>query len=140
MPQFNDLVTHVFVERMSGPKLDDAHEQALQSWVNAIPALPPFAQQTDSSIRGQALFEQRCTACHSGDKHTNNQTVDIGKGRPFQVPPLVGVAWRPPFLHDGCGTTLFDRFDPTCGGSGHGVTSDLSKDQVGDLVAFLQTL
>ena len=43
-------------------------------------------------------------------------------------------------MHDGCATTLLDRFDPACGGSAHGSTADLTVDQIGDLVAYLETL
>jgi hypothetical protein len=71
---------------------------------------------------------------------TNNQSVDVGTGGVFQVPSLVGVGWRAPFLHTGCAITLFDRFDPACGGSTHGDTRDLGKAQIADMVSYLETL
>jgi hypothetical protein len=60
----------------------------------------------------------------------------------FQVPSLVGVSTRGPFMHDGCAKTLTDRFtDPTCGGGDkHGLTSPLTEAQLGDLIAYLNTI
>src|SRR2546429_9936683 len=95
--------------------------------------------------RGKALFEDTthaaCTSYHSGPALTNNSTADVGTGGRFQVPRLVGVGWRAPFLHDGCATTLSDRFT-RCGGTTdlHGVTSQLTAAQLADLVAYVQTL
>ena len=82
----------------------------------------------------------RCASCHSGSRLTNNQSVDVGTGEVLQVPSLVGIGWRAPFMHNGCASTLFDRFDPKCGGAKHGDIADLTKDQIADIVAFVETL
>ena len=81
-----------------------------------------------------------CVSCHNGQQLTNNQTDFVGTGGSFQVPRLVGLAFRAPYLHDGCAKTLADRFGACGGGDSHGHTSQLSPQQIGDLVAFLQTL
>lgn len=72
-------------------------------------------------------------------KLTNNATVDVGTGGAFQVPPLVGLGWRAPFLHDGCAATLADRFG-SCATSQHGSTGSLSAGEIADLTAYLETL
>jgi cytochrome c peroxidase len=64
----------------------------------------------------------------------------VGSGGSFVVPTLVGLAARPPFMHNGCAPTLRDRFGPCGGGDAHGVTSGLSSSQIDDLVAYLETL
>jgi hypothetical protein len=72
---------------------------------------------------------------------TDNRSYDVGTGLTLQVPSLVGVSYRLPVMHDGCAKTLADRFDPACGGGDrHGRTSQLSDPQVGDLIAYLQSL
>jgi hypothetical protein len=71
---------------------------------------------------------------------TNNDTVDVGTGGPFQVPSLVGIAHRAPFVHTGCASTLRERFDPSCGGTDHGKVDDLTETQIDDLIAYLETL
>jgi cytochrome c peroxidase len=71
---------------------------------------------------------------------TNNSTVDVGTGRAFQVPSLLGVAYRAPYMHGGCAGTLEDRFGSCGGGDRHGNTSALAAGQVADLVAYLKSL
>ena len=145
-PDFSHLMDDVFSGRMSGPMLDDDQKTALQGWVDTIPALPVTAGLDAAAVaRGQALFTAptyACSTCHAGTLLTNNTTVDVGTGAPFQVPSLRGVAWRAPFMHDGCAATLTDRFgNTTCGGGDkHGMSTTLTSAQVGDLVAYLQSL
>jgi cytochrome c peroxidase len=128
---------------MGGQSLMPDQMAALQGWVEAVPAPPaPTWVDVSAAARGQALFEGAkagCSSCHSGTKLTNNQTLDVGTGAPFQVPPLVGVGWRAPFLHDGCAATLADRFG-SCATPAHGNTASLTSANVSDLVAYLETL
>jgi mono/diheme cytochrome c family protein len=141
MPDFPTLVVDVYTVRMSGTILATDAMTALQGWVESIPA-PPAPSWVDPSAaqRGQVLFEGAgCTSCHSGTKFTNNATLDVGTGGAFQVPPLVGVGWRTPLLHDGCAATLTDRF-VSCATPAHGSTSTLSTANISDLVAYLETL
>jgi mono/diheme cytochrome c family protein len=146
LPTFGSLVGEVYLRRMAGPHLADDQQQVLFNWINAIPALPQSAPADAAAVaRGKAIFEDTthaaCTSCHSGPELTNNADADVGTGGKFQVPRLVGVGWRAPFLHDGCAATLNDRFT-ACGGTSnlHGVTSSLTAAQIADLVAYLQTL
>jgi hypothetical protein len=65
----------------------------------------------------------------------------VGKGEALQVPSLVGVAYRRPLMHDGCAADLRARFNADCGGGdSHGKTSQLNETQLGDLIAYLETL
>jgi hypothetical protein len=142
---FPQLMTDVFVGRMSGPTLSDDQGSALLSWLDAQPrAAKPAPVDPAAVTRGQALFadpQHGCALCHTGPHFTNNQTVDVGTGGAFQVPSLIGVGSRAPYIHDGCAKTLADRFDPACGGGDqHGVTSNLSTAQISDLVAYLATI
>jgi cytochrome c peroxidase len=152
----NVLLDVVYTGRMSGAQLDSAQQKVLTSWVESIPA-PPAPSWIDhtAAVRGKALFESAatgCKTCHSGSKFTNNATLDVGtshivavgadggaSSNAFQVPPLVGVGWRTPLFHDGCAATILDRFGQ-CATAGHGSTSQLSKQNVADLTAYLETL
>ncbi len=140
MKDLSTLVDHVFVERMSGPKIDKKQVDVLGKFLFTLPAPTKVRSLADVPTRGKDLFDQRCSSCHAGPLLTNNKTVDVGTGGAFQVPSLVGIAWRAPFIHNGCAQTLFDRFDPACGGAAHGDTNDLDKAQLADLVGFLETL
>jgi cytochrome c peroxidase len=138
-----DLVDEVMTKRMNGPSLDEGRKDALSSWLFSIPPPAP-ASGIDgvAAVRGKTLFESSdlgCSSCHAGPKLTTSATVDVGTGGAFQVPSLVGVSARAPFLHDGCAATLADRF-LSCGSPQHGRTSQLSSVQIDDLVAYLSTL
>jgi hypothetical protein len=142
-PNLNVLVNDVYTVRMNGASLTTEQMGAINGWVQNVAAPPPPSWvDTASAARGQALFESAstgCATCHSGPKFTNNLTVDVGTGGAFQVPPLVGVGWRTPLMHNGCATTLADRFG-ACATPQHGATGALSQQNVSDLVAFLETL
>lgn len=140
MNNLRTLVDNVFTQRMSGPQVDDPQLDALGSWIFALPAPARIQTESDAVVRGKKLFDQRCTSCHDGPMLTNNRTVDVGTGAAMQVPSLIGVAWRAPYLHTGCAATLFDRFSPECGGATHGDTRDLAQSDIRDLVAFLESL
>jgi mono/diheme cytochrome c family protein len=138
------LVQRVYITGMAGPELMPPQEEALQNFLFAIPR-PAVAPPTDTAAvaRGKALFEGQggCTSCHAGPKFTNNSNAVVGTGGSFQVPSLIGVAARAPYLHTGCGVTLADRFDPACGGGAqHGATAGLGTNDIPDLVAYLSTL
>ncbi len=146
MPQLSILVSEVFVQRMGGAQQTAERLGALGGWMFAQrPSEPMRAANDPAVMRGHALFnapEVGCNNCHSGAKLTNNTTVDVGTGEPFQVPSLVGIAYRAPFIHTGCAPTLRDRFTNTeCGGGDqHGHTSQLNDGQIDDLVAYLESL
>jgi mono/diheme cytochrome c family protein len=134
MPNIDAIMTEVFVH---------------QNWIgslNAFPPSTPTAAQT-SIDHGKALFNDAkvaCASCHGGEHFTNNANADVGTSKSFQVPTLVGIAARAPFMHDGCAPTLRDRFAPgnaqCTGGDNHGVTSQLSSEDIDDLVNYLETL
>ncbi|HKP63245.1 MAG TPA: cytochrome-c peroxidase [Polyangiales bacterium] len=139
---FPELTDEVFTGRMSGFGLRPAEVQALASWIDRQPLLRVEAQADAAVERGRELFESAsvgCKDCHSGDAFTNNETTDVGTGLALQVPSLRNVSFRTPLMHDGCAPELIDRFGP-CGGDRHGNTSQLSRAQLQDLVAYLETL
>jgi cytochrome c peroxidase len=135
------LVHEVYTRRMGGRSLAPDQVAALRNWVEQLPAPRRPAVDTAASVRGEILFQGKagCASCHSGPSYTNNATVDVGTGAPLQVPPLVGVGARAPFLHAGCASTLEERFT-SCATSAHGNTADLTTGEVSDLVTFLSSL
>jgi cytochrome c peroxidase len=141
------LVDEVMMRRMGAMGQGAQRVDALRTWLENIPpvrATEALAQATGDVERGRALFESEetmCASCHGGASGTNSTTVYVGTGIAVQVPSLVGVSTRAPYMHDGCAATLFDRFDPTCGGGDmHGFTSQLGEADITDLVAYMLTL
>lgn len=136
------LMEEVFVGRMGGARQSSERLEALQSWMFQIEAPEPMRAGDDPAVvRGRTAFaEAGCATCHGGPALTNNATMDVGTGGAFQVPSLVGIGYRAPFIHTGCAETLEDRFDPACGGDAHGAVEGLAETEVADLVAYLQSL
>jgi YVTN family beta-propeller protein len=114
---------------------------------------------TPPQERGKAIFERtrakkgtpipeanQCAYCHSGPKYTSQKQIDVGTGRStdrspiIDVPQLSNVAYSPPYLHDGSARSLeeiWTLFNPK---DTHGVTNDLTKDELNDLIEYLKTL
>jgi mono/diheme cytochrome c family protein len=143
LADFPSLVHEVFESRMGSARPNHLQLAAFANWIERVPAVIPALSDGSAAERGRALFESAqtsCSSCHTGARLTNNQTVDVGTGGFFQVPSLVGVGSRAPFMHSGCAPTLRDRFGACGGGDMHGATSALSTGQIDDLVAYLESL
>ncbi len=140
---FTALSNDVYTGRMGGQMLTSDQTTALMNWVQTIPP-PPAPSWVDSAAasRGKAIFvgaTAACSTCHLGPKLTNNQTMNVSTCGTFQVPPLVGVGWRAPLMHNGCAATFADRFGK-CATSGHGSLQGLSAADISDLTAYLDSL
>jgi hypothetical protein len=143
LPTFGDLMSEVFQHRMGGPAETTERVAALENYVYGMKRRPAARGADEAALRGKALFESQevgCTGCHTGEKLTNAETKSIGKGAATQVPSLIGVSARLPLMHDGCATTLRDRFDPQCGGTEHGHPEVLDDAELSDLIAYLEAL
>lgn len=126
--------------KMAGPR----HTTVLQGWMGNIPRLPvsrPNVAQASIDHGAQLFVDAKCATCHSGTMFTNNTNQDVGTGKAFQVPSLLGLSNRAPYLHDGSAATIRDRFPAPGVPSQHGDTTVLKTEQdIDDLVAYLQTL
>ena len=135
-PDLKALMQLTFQSRMQGPALTDDRFDAIGGWLRAL-AAPPAAKPADAAAasRGKALFEgaAACSTCHSGAMRTNNATLDVSTGGAFQVPSLVGVSWRAPYLHDGSAPTVRSLLQRSHGGA------TLSPAQLGDVDAYVAT-
>jgi mono/diheme cytochrome c family protein len=145
MAGLETIMSEVFVKRMGGMAQGPRRVNAFAKWIDALPSLPVSPPADVEAVeRGKVLFHDAkvaCATCHTGERLTDNKAADVGTGKAFQVPSLMNLAPRAPFMHDGCAKTLHDRFDPTCGGGDkHGQTSHLSPSDIDDLVAYLETL
>jgi YVTN family beta-propeller protein len=137
---------------------------ALESYIRTIPRPPnrhrPLgAPLTPAQRRGKRLFERaftnggrliaerdRCVTCHFPPLYTDRTIRDVGTKLPFDthskfdVPHLTNIYDSAPYLHNGAAATLeeiWTKFNPK---DKHGVTNDLTKDQLNDLIEFLKTL
>ena len=114
---------------------------------------------TPAQERGKTIFERtkykdgkpiaegnQCAACHSGPKYTNKQELNVGTGKltdrspVIDVPQLSNVAYSGPYLHDGSARSLEEIWTVFNPKDTHGVTNDLTKDELNDLIEYLKTL
>jgi len=136
----------------------------LVTFVYSLPYRPnryrlPNGELTATQERGKAIFERtkskngqpipeadQCAYCHSGPKYTNQKQVDVGTGKAtdrapvIDVPQLPNVAYSAPYLHDGSARSLEEIWTVFNPKDTHGVTNDLTKDELNDLIEYLKTL
>src|SRR5207253_5658875 len=103
MKTFPQIMSNVFVGRMSGPKLAPDEVDATFTWIDRRPrAATPPSSDPAAAERGRLLFQDpklACATCHAGPNLTNNMNTDVGTGGLLQVPSLRGVGSRAPFMH-----------------------------------------
>ncbi len=137
---------------------------ALDHYICTIPRPPnryrPLgAKLTEAQRRGKAIFERtttndgrvipkknRCITCHFPPLYTDRTQRDVGtkmwldRSGDFDVPHLNNIYDSAPYLHNGIAETLeeiWTRYNPE---DKHGVTNDMTKDQLNDLIEYLKTL
>ncbi len=137
---------------------------ALDNYICTIPRPPnryrPLgAELTDAQRRGKRMFERRmtndgrviprdkrCVTCHFPPLYTDRRRHDIGtklqfdRESEFDTPHLSNIYDSAPYLHNGIAETLeeiWTRYNPD---DEHGVTNDMTKDQLNDLIEYLKTL
>ena len=136
----------------------------LVSYIKSIPLRPnryrlPKGELTAAQERGRDIFERirrkdgapipesnQCGFCHAGRHYTNQTQVDVGSGKwsdrspIIDVPQLTNIALTAPYLHDGSARSLEEIWTVFNPKDTHGVTNDLVKDELNDLIEYLKTL
>lgn len=122
--------------------------------------LSPYAKQglSPAAQRGRKLFfskQTQCATCHSGPFLTDSVPTgkivrhDVGTavdnpgekmGPAYDTPTLLGVYRTAPYLHHGKAQTLEEVLTIYNHDDQHGVTSQLSKQDIADLVEYLKAL
>jgi YVTN family beta-propeller protein len=153
--------TERYFFRSQGIRGDDLED--LVSYIKAIPLRPnryraPDGELTPAQERGKAIFLRtnrkdgtpipegnQCFVCHSGKYYTNQLLADVGTGKPtdrspmIDTPELTNVVNSAPYLHDGSAHTLEEIWTVFNPNDQHGVTNDLAKDELNDLIEYLKT-
>jgi len=155
--------TAMFIFRSEGfspAEIKDVTTFILSLRLPRNPRRPHDGNLSDSEERGKTIFfrtrtnrgalippDQRCYYCHAPLTHyTSRVQMDVGTAtrydtiRQFDVPQIEGVYMKPPYLHNGMALSLeeiWTKFNPE---DKHGVTSDMDKVQLNDLIEFLKTL
>ncbi|MEE8386817.1 MAG: hypothetical protein V3S01_12960 [Dehalococcoidia bacterium] len=129
--------------------------EALVAHIESIPLPPRRRDETahPAVARGEEIFyrmrsasgeeiptAQRCSTCHRPPLFTDRLLTDVGTGGKFDTPHLFAVGSSAPYLHDGRAPSLEEIWTVHSPDDTHGITNDLSKAQLNDLVFFLRSL
>ena len=114
---------------------------------------------TETQMRGKRLFERtmdnfgnvipennRCVTCHPAPYYTNLLPADVSTlaasddSMLFDTPHLNNIYASPPYLHDGRATTLEEIWTLYGKDDKHGLTGDMTKIDLNDLVEYLKSL
>lgn len=114
---------------------------------------------TEAQRRGKAIFERRmkndgspipegrrCVTCHPPPLYTDGKIHDVGtkfaydRHGKFDAPHLQNIYDSAPYLHNGIAPTLEEIWTTYNPYDKHGVTNDMTKDQLNDLIEYLKTL
>ena len=137
---------------------------AVDYYVTTIPRPPNWyrplgATLTPAQRRGKEFFDRtmtndgrvisagnRCSSCHFPPYYTDRKRHDVGTRMPFDrtgnfdVPHLNNIYDSAPYLHNGMAATLEEIWTVYNPDDRHGVTNDMTKDQLNDLIEYLKTL
>lgn len=150
-------------EPLGDPKAGlNAELDALAAYVTSLGRVPRSPHRnadgslTQDAEAGQALFIARqCDTCHGGEDFTNSAAhvlYDVGTMTTLSgsrlgealtgidTPTLLGLWQTAPYLHDGSAATLRDVLTTHNPEDKHGITSDLSAQQLDQLVAYLEQI
>jgi YVTN family beta-propeller protein len=120
---------------------------------------PLGAELTPAQRNGKRMFERtvtndgrpippegRCITCHFPPYYTDRSIRDTGnqmwldEETRFDVPHLNNIYDSAPYLHNGIAHTLEEIWTVYNPYDEHGVTNDMTKDQLNDLIEYLKTL
>jgi YVTN family beta-propeller protein len=137
--------------------------EALEYYIATIPRPPNRyralgAPLTAAQRRGKAIFgrthrkdgslipeKNRCITCHPPPLYTDRQPVDVGTKMQydstgvFDPPHLNNIYDSAPYLHNGIAPTLEEIWTVYNPHDTHGVTNDLTKDELNDLIEYIKT-
>ena len=137
---------------------------ALEEYICTIPRppnryRPVGAKLTEAQRRGKAIFERtrtndgraipkekRCMTCHFPPLYTDRLRHDVGtrmrldEVADFDTPHLNNIYDSAPYLHNGIADTLEEIWTRYNLEDKHGVTNDMTKDQLNELIEYLKTL
>ncbi len=119
----------------------------------------PSGKLTEAQNRGKIVFERtkdnfgkeipeknRCVTCHPAPYFTNLKQFDVSTlaasddSIAFDTPHLNNIYASPPYLHDGRAKTLEEIWTLYGKDDRHGLTSDMTKNDLNDLVEYLKSL
>lgn len=131
---------------------DEKIASAIDEYLKSLKPVPsPFLVKgslSSAAVRGMKIFDEiGCASCHPHGLYTDLQQYDVGTAgtydkstSEFDTPTLIEVWRTSPYLHDGSAITLKEVLTTKNKNDIHGKTSQLTEQQLKDLIEFLLSL
>jgi cytochrome c peroxidase len=133
----------------AGTEIDD-----IAAYLNSMTPVRSPKRNPDGSLstaakRGKAIFERPevgCAKCHPAPLFTDLKSYDVGTKGPFDAggefdtPTLVEGFRTAPYLHDGSAITMREALKDRNKDDNHGKTSQLSPQELHDLIEYVLSL
>ena len=125
---------------------------AIDAYLKSLKPVPSPRLVNDdlspAAERGRTVFNDAgCAQCHPPGLFTDLHSYDVGTRRSFDKPtdlfdtPTLVEIWRTaPYLHDGSSVTVREVVTTHNPHDQHGVTSNLSNEEINDLCEYLLSL
>jgi cytochrome c peroxidase len=125
---------------------------AIDAYLKSLKPVPSphlvHGRLSASSRRGAKLFQTvGCADCHVPGRFTDLKSHDVGTRRSFDRPgdlfytPTLIEVWRTaPYLHDGSAATIREVLTRRNPANEHGITKDLSAQELDDLCEYVLSL
>jgi len=129
----------------------DEIADALDAYLSGLTPVPSphliDGELSSAAKRGKQLFKTaKCVKCHSGPYFTNLKSYNVGEGtgleegRKFDTPSLI-ESWRTaPYLYDGKAQNIKEVITTYNTNDKHGRVSNLTSEEINDLVAYVLSL
>jgi len=124
---------------------------AIDEYLKSLKPVPsPYlanGKLSRSARRGRKIFDKAgCASCHKGPLYTDLQKYNVGTGKDmdkslkFDTPTLVEVWRTAPYLYDGRAATIKEVLTTHNLDDKHGMTSNLTDNEIRDLAQFILSL
>ncbi len=129
----------------------EEESRAMDAYLKSLEPVPSprlvNGQLSEAAQRGKAVFEKAaCNRCHTGDYFTDKRKYNIGtgigmeNGSEFDTPTLKEVWRTAPYLYDGRARTMKEVLTRYNKDDQHGLTSQLSEQELNDLEEYVLSL
>jgi len=124
---------------------------AIDKYLTSLqPVESPWLEEgkfSQEALQGQKIFNKAgCVNCHSGPYYTNQKMYNVGTGTgrekdvKFDTPTLIEIWRTAPYLYDGRAENMEEVFTDYNTNDQHGETSQLNKQELSDLIEFINSL
>jgi YVTN family beta-propeller protein len=140
------------IEHILFTKQPEAVAVSIYEYLKSLKPVPsPYlvhGKLSKAAERGRKIFSRAgCAMCHPSPLYTDLHRYDVGtRGQfdsltdKFYTPTLVEVWRTAPYLHDGSAATIRDAVTTHNPHDQHGETSNLSRQEIDDLCAYVLSL